>query len=313
MLADEPDLVTLRLLRLLADHESLGTAAAALGMSQQAASARLRRQERRLGRVLATRTRTGSRLTEDGVLVLEWARPLLEAADRFAVAMAALDHSGEPVVEVAASQTVSEELLPQWLTTLRTTPVGAGAGVRLLSGNSSFVLDHVRHHPGSLGFVETPDVPDDLSTATVGHDDLVLVVAPTHPWASRGRPVTAALLARTPLVSRESGSGTRRTLERALASLDPPLRPVPPAAELTSSTGIRAAVASGLAPAVISRTSVAVDLQASRLVLVPCRLPLRRPLTAVWRGRPGEEARLLLAIAQRQPAPGFAPERPAVR
>ncbi len=56
-----------------------------------------------------------------------------------------------------------------------------------------------------------------------------------------------AELAATALVSRESGSGTRGFFEKALhAQAD--LEHVPPLAELSSTTAIKAAVAAGAVP-----------------------------------------------------------------
>ena len=69
--------------------------------------------------------------------------------------------------------------------------------------------------------------------------DLLLSVTRT---GSSGVP--AAELARTPLLSREAGSGTRRFLEEALRA-QAGLERVPPAAELSSTTAIKAAVAAG--------------------------------------------------------------------
>jgi DNA-binding transcriptional LysR family regulator len=41
----------------------------------------------------------------------------------------------------------------------------------------------------------------------VGHDQLVVIVRPDHPWARRRSPIDLARLARTPLVVREEGIG----------------------------------------------------------------------------------------------------------
>ncbi|MDJ0112967.1 LysR substrate-binding domain-containing protein, partial [Rhodococcus erythropolis] len=89
--------------------------------------------------------------------------------------------------------------------------------------------------------------------------------------------VPVADLARTPLIQRESGSGTRLTLENAVPDC------VPPLLELTSCTAVKAAVVAGNAPAVLSSLAVAADLTDGRLVAVNVDgLRMPRRLQAVW-------------------------------
>ena len=93
--------------------------------------------------------------------------------------------------------------------------------------------------------------------------------------------VSAAMLADTPLVSREPGSGTREVLVRALAHVDLAPRV---AVEFASTTAIKAAVSARLGPAVLSRLAVEAELTDRRLVAVPVEgLNLTRSIRAVWR------------------------------
>jgi DNA-binding transcriptional LysR family regulator len=101
-------------------------------------------------------------------------------------------------------------------------------------------------------------------------------------------------------VSREAGSGTRRYLEEALRQAG--LEPAPPAAELSSTTAIKAAVAAGAGPAVLSSLAVAPDLSAGTLRAVRVTgVDLGRRLQAVWAEgrRLAGPARDLYAIAAR--------------
>src|ERR1700743_2739567 len=76
------DLGALRALREAGRHGSIAAAAAVLGVSQQALSARMRALERSMGITLLARAPTGSHLTEQGRLVVGWAEDVLDAADR---------------------------------------------------------------------------------------------------------------------------------------------------------------------------------------------------------------------------------------
>ena len=74
------------------------------------------------------------------------------------------------------------------------------------------MAQQVRQGSADLGFVEGPGRPKGLRSRVIGHDTLVVVVRPDHPWARRHQPLSPAELAATALVSREEGSGTRDPL-----------------------------------------------------------------------------------------------------
>src|ERR1700742_1566396 len=88
------DLGALRALREAGRHGSIAAAAAVLGVSQQALSARMRTLERSMGITLLARTPAGSHLTEQGRLVVGWAEDVLDAADRLEAGVRALRAGG---------------------------------------------------------------------------------------------------------------------------------------------------------------------------------------------------------------------------
>jgi DNA-binding transcriptional LysR family regulator len=149
--------------------------------------------------------------------------------------------------------------------------------------NSAAVVSLVRDGEVALGFVETTEVLHGLQTRVVGHDVLVVVVAPGHPWQRRRAPLRPSHLAERPMILRERGSGTRITLERAMAAQG--LTLAEPVLELASTAAVRNAVAAGVAPTVMSGLAVLDDVAAGRLAVVSTAgIDLARPLTAVWKG-----------------------------
>ncbi|WP_426625268.1 LysR family transcriptional regulator [Leifsonia sp. McL0607] len=292
-----PSILSLRLLVQTVERGSVSQAARAVGVTQQAASARLAALERELGVALMVRSTHGTRPTEAGGLVAEWAAEVLDAADRFDASVLSLRESSQVSLRIAASMTIAENLAPRWLTAMH-----AGAPdlrIELTAANNEAVAAAVRSGSASIGFIETPELPVDLEHATIGSDELVVVVGRGHPWARRTRGVSIEELARTPVVSRESGSGTRLAYERAVSAAGNP--PVRPALELSSTSAIRATAAAGDHPAVLSILAVREQLAAESLVKVPVRqLRIIRPLTAVWRrsnaGLPSAVRRLLEVV-----------------
>lgn len=280
-----PDLTTLDLFLSVAELGSVGKAAAAHGMSQPSASARLSRLERQLAVPLLARSARGTSLTPNGELVVGWARGVVEAASALDEGVRALQGEALSRLRVAASLTVAEYCLPPWLLALRRTHPTAEVGVTV--SNSLDVCTRVRSGRADIGFIESPEVPDGFTTSVVGTDRLALVVSPGYPLAARA---SSGLLARDlpdlPLLLRERGSGTRETF---LAGLTASLGSAPDvrhAVELGSTSTIIATARAAGGVAVVSARAVAADLAAGTLVELPVSdLAADRPLTAVWVGR----------------------------
>ncbi|MGC5248145.1 LysR family transcriptional regulator [Gordonia sp. DT219] len=283
-----PDLPSLETLLAVITHGSLNAAATELGITQQAASARMRALEATLGVSLLNRSPTGTTPTETGILVSEWADRLLTAADEFDTGLAALRQERRDQLRLAASLTIAEHLLPRWLVSFGRTEHGASASrpkVSFTATNSEHACEMVRAGDVELGFVEGPEVAPGVHSRIVARDTLLLVVPHDHRWARRRTPVTADELARTALVARETGSGTRRFLERQLGrAVGADVGRAQPVLELSTSAAVRSAVIAGAGPAVLSDLAVRDDL-GRRLVAVPLAdLDLRRALRAVWIG-----------------------------
>ncbi len=274
------DLTSFDLLVTIARLGSIGSAAAEHQMSQPAASARIRDLERQLGVRLLDRRPRGSRLTAVGEVVAGWAQPVLDRAADLEAGITALMVDRQTHVRIAASFTIAEYLLPRWLIALRASHPEARTA--LVCGNSTEVVARVLAGEVDLGFVEGPALPAGLSACDVGRDELVVVVSPTHDWARRVDGIDTAELATTPLVSRETGSGTRQAWEAAVReqlgiSLAPPIM------EASSTTAIKAAAIGGIGPAVLSARAVAEELAAGTLVSVAVEgVDLSRRLHAIW-------------------------------
>lgn len=298
--AARPDLDSLELLVTIADLGSLSAAASTLGIAQPNASRRLSRLERRLGTRIFDRGARGSEPTIAGKVAVDHARRVLDAADGLVeqVRYAA----GQGPVRIVASQTIAEHLMPTFLASLAADL--PGISVTFEVENTAGVISALRRARADLGFVEGGETPADLGTLVVGHDRLVGVVAPSHPWAQqesiRRDGVDDEQLAATPLIVREEGSGTREVLARALA----PHQAAEPSMVLHSNAAVRTAVAGGAGCALLSELVVAADLREGRLVQIPVRgVDLRRTLRAVWDGpRPERLETALRALREATPA-----------
>ena len=294
--ATKLDLFDLQLLISVVETGSLGRTAAKHYLSQPAVSARITSLERALGLRLVSRDQSGTRVTEDGQLILPAARRVLEEAERLFVSARQVREGRASKLTVAASLTVAEYLVPAWAAALRSGAPDAALVFEVL--NSAGVLEAVADRRVDVGFVEGPRRSrSGLRSETITTDTLIVVVGARHPWARRSGPLSPDQLAATELIVRERGSGTREVLETALASWGG----IRSRLELGSASAVLAAARRGDGPAVVSTLAAAGDLASGQLRLVPVAgLDLRRTIRAVWSADGGLSplARRLLEVAR---------------
>jgi len=276
--ASFPELASLDLFVTVVEVGSVSGAARIHGITQPSASSRLKHLERQLGFAVLERSPTGSRPTDAGVLVAGWAEAILRAARELNAGLGAFQAERTGRLRIAASFTIAEYLLPQWLDRFSREHPKDSIALEVL--NSTAVTQRVRQGDADLGFIESPSSAPDLSSQTVGSDELITVVAPGHPW-SRRQTVPVEALAATPLVMREEGSGTRQALEAALheRGLGAPTTVL----ELGSTSAVRTAVIHGNAPTVISRLAVSAEIDAAKLIEIEVQgFQVTRQLRAIW-------------------------------
>lgn len=272
-----PSLEVLELLVGVDDHGSLSAAGRMVQMSQPNASRAIKALERRLALPLIERGPNGSKLTAQGTVIAHWARAVLADIEKLLNVAAGLSTDRSAKLNIAASMTVAEHLMPQWLAQFRV--LHPDVTIHLQACNSTQVFHQVRSGTCDVGFVESPAIPHKLRSAEVARDRLVVVVPPKHPWTRRAP--SAAELAATPLLVREPGSGTRTSLEVALEGYEM----AAPLLELGSASAIRSSVLNGIGPAVLSTLAVADQVRTRQLRVIDIDgLEIARSLRAVWDG-----------------------------
>ena len=99
-----------------------------------------------------------------------------------------------------------------------------------------------------------------LSYLPVGRDFIRLVVAPTHVWARLGA-ITPSDLLSQPLILREAGSGTGKTVGEALRRAGLDTAKLQMRAEVGSTEAVKAAVAAGVGAAFLSEFAIRKELE----------------------------------------------------
>ena len=290
----------LRIFVAVAEREHVTNAARALNLTQSAASAAIAALEAAHDTRLFDRVGRGIELTAAGRLFLAEARAVLARADAAELALSELGGLKRGTLVVQASQTIASYWLPRHLVAFRR--AHPGVAVRLGIGNTTQVAAAVGDGTAELGFVEGVIETPALASEAVARDQLLLVVAPDHPWAARGR-LAPGNLAQGEWVLREPGSGTRSEFEAAVERLGLSPRALNVVLELPANEAVRAAVEAGMGATVISASVAAPSLEAGLLKHVRLDLPDRsfRVLYHRERRRSRAAERLLGIIAGTAP------------
>lgn len=285
----------LRTFATAADTLNFTQAARMLHISQPAVSQQIRELESALKVTLFERRGRTLALTPAGERLRPLALDLLSGAKRAEDELAEYRGVPQGVFLLGAENTPGTYLLPHVLGAFSREFPGVRISLRvtdietiersLTDGELDLAVTETEPSPGRIhGWERVPFM----------QDELVLIVPPTHRWASRGT-VELDDLEGEPFILRQRDSALRRLYSDRLA--DAGFNPDRLAIrfELSSTEGIKHAVMAGLGVGFVSRNAIDVELAAGRLSVLRVRdVPIERPL---WLIRP--QGRKLAIYQQR--------------
>ncbi len=244
--------------RAVAEELNFRKAAEHLYLTQPAVSLQIKALEEDLGVQLFDRTGNSITLTAAGRVLLGFASQsgeLLLAAEQEIAALHGV-HAGN--LALGASTTIAQYVLPGLLSGFR--KLHPRVHPTLVSGNTEKIVEAVEKHTVALGLIEGPARNRHVKTEPFLQDELVPIVAASHPWAARD-PISCAELGAAPLLMRERGSGSRRVVEMALERQGLKRSALKIAMELDSTETIKSAVEAGLGIGFVSRCALVQDLR----------------------------------------------------
>lgn len=248
----------------LVECGSFTRAARHLGLSQSTVSGHVADLEKRLRMRLVERDRGGIKTTPAGAALLRPAREALLAERNARLAVEELSGLLRGTLVVGGSTIPASYILPGLFAEFRRRH--PGVSLRLVTGDSREILDRVASADVEVGVVGSAPERREIESRRIGEDRLVLVLAPSHPLATR-RTVTVSEVLRHPLILREEGSGTRAATLKALgAALDgTPPTSLQVACEVGSTEAMKAGVRAGLGLAFISSLAVSDEVAGGTL------------------------------------------------
>ncbi len=255
---------------------TVGAAAQQLNLSQSATSQSLADLEKHLGLSLFQRLGKRLQLNDLGRRLLPRAEQLLYDLEGFIEAAREPEGELQGSLTVAASATIGTYLVPSLVGRFGERHPAVEFQVRLR--NTGEVIADLLRFEADLGLIEGQCSDPRLKAEVWRHDEMLIVCAPDHPLAARGR-LEDDDLQREPWILREPGSGSRAVFEAATLHHAERLRV---RMELSQHEAIKQAVRAGFGLSCLSRLSVAGELERGELVALDSDLHLDRTFFLVW-------------------------------
>lgn len=200
----------------IVEHGSLSAAARAKRISQPAVTKQVQRMESELGLALLIRgPKRQTELTPAGERVLSFARDTLARFEALERDLAAYRMVGRGTLFLAASTIPGEYVLPALLAAFRRRY--PQVEVQMTVSDTADVASRLLADEVDVGVIGSSVKRPGLRLERLVGDEVVLVVPAGHPFARRDQ-VSVEELSGQPLILREEGSGTRRSVEAALAA-----------------------------------------------------------------------------------------------
>ncbi len=261
----------------VARNQSFSKAAEKRFRTQPAISAQIRALEEEVGAQLIDRSGGKVALTIPGRAFLKFADETLEARRNVINTVAEMEQVPRGEIVVAANEGTCLHILPEVFAEFKKLYPKVGVSIKRAEHNT--VLESILDNSVDFGVVSLPVNDKRLATVPIHRDELVLIVAPTHPFAKL-KSVLVADLARQPLLVPKMGR-TREAIENLFENQK--LRPNI-SMELDSSELMKRFVAADVGIGIIARYNVLSDVAAGQLIALPLPgAPIRRELGLVFR------------------------------
>ena len=277
----------LRIFETVAREGKMGAAAKSLFISQPSVSQAIKEIEEHYGVKLFERLAKKLYITENGKMLLQYSRHILESFDEMEMS---LKRSADKVkLRVGATITVGSYLLEPIITEFE--KQNSLVKVKVVVNNTQILQEMLLDSELDIGIIEGEMTSSELIREVICEDELVMAVSKEHSLygivdkykgisgTSIGQ-VKISDLEGINLISREAGSGIRSSFEEVLKrnNVHMPIK-----WECTNTETIKAAVIAGQGVAVFSKRSIEKEVIEKKLHIVDIEdISLSRQICVVY-------------------------------
>lgn len=258
---------SLRMFCRVVDEGSISKAARLGFVSQPAVTRQIRQLENQYGLSLFDRNNGKLKLTKAGKVLYPYAREIIELDHISHEAMQEVLGNQETVLNVGASLTIGEYLLPGLLG--RFSKLYPDIKFSLLIGNTPYMLSKLDANEIDIAMVESEVKSEEYKFQKIADDELVLVSSFRHSWSKKDV-INIDDLAGEKMIWREKDSGTRLIVENALRKRGI-LHKITDEMELGSMQSIKSAVEADLGVSILPRITIQKELKYGTLREIPVK------------------------------------------
>ncbi len=251
----------LQVFEAIARHQSFTKAAEELFLTQPTVSQQMKQLTKAIGMPLFEQIGKKLYLTEAGKAVLNVSQDISERFSLLEMTLADLKGLKQGNLKIAAI-TTAKYFVPRILGPFR--HQYPGINISLQIGNSQQMLERLSNNLDDLYFMGQPPEHLDITVRPFLENPLV-VIAPRHHPLAQEKNISLERLAQEPLIMRESGSGTRKSVEKFFTENHFKMKVE---MEISSNEAIKQAVVGGLGLAILSNHSLTLEWENGPLVVL---------------------------------------------
>lgn len=249
----------LKVFRAVAEHLNFHKAADRLFLTQPAVTLQIKALEGDLGVRLFDRASGRISLTRQGSTLLGYATKMASLAAEAEQEIGCRDGKVSGNLSLGVSTTIAQYVLPRLLGAfLAEYPA---VQFSLQSGNTSQIVELLLEGKVAIGLIEGPSRDRGVRCEPFMQDELVLIA----PRQFEFDLLSAGQFVRSNLLLREQGSGSRRTIEKALEKAGVKLKSFKKVINLDSTEAIKSAVEAGLGIGFVSHWAISKELELGTL------------------------------------------------
>ncbi|MEI2405654.1 LysR substrate-binding domain-containing protein [Niallia taxi] len=252
---------SLKMFCLVVEEGTISQAARLSFVTQPAVTRQIRQLEEVYKAQLFERNAGKLTLSKAGEILYPFAKEIVEYSKLSFAAIQELTGNEEIVLNIGASSTIGEYLLPGLLGEFsRSYP---DLKFSLSIGNTPTILAKLENNEIDIAFVEGAVENKELIREKFADDELILITSPAHFWSSRDH-ISIQELSEAKMIWREIDSGTRLIVETALNEHGV-LANIKSAMELGSYQSIKSAVEADLGVSIMPRLTVTKEIKSGTL------------------------------------------------
>lgn len=282
------------------DLRSFSKAGEEMLLSQPTVSAHVMALEEELETQLFDRLGRTVLPTQAGDILYRYCTTIFSQLDHARAEILALSQRVAGELVIGGSTIPSQYIIPRRLAAflekypeVRTTVVG---------GDSSEIIHRVLNGTVHIGFVGAPATQPEIVNRAIREDELIVIASLSFAQTFTQDADWRLHLTKLPWIMRETGSGTRLTLEQALTKASISIHDLHVVLQVNSSVAVLECVEAGLGVSAISRMAAASYLERKAVIELPLdQLSMRRAFYVIHHGRRSmfPAQRLFLADCER--------------